>query len=526
MAMLAVFALVAGGIYLIRQRRDRRKGVLMIACALVILGNILIWTMPAHAAATRPAGADGPDRLQQAAIAVDSGDCKKAMSLAGPALKAAAAADAGDRSAPLAYTVAAFCALRSGDQAAAYRAALAGTRFDKAPNMLWTLRLELEIFASRHAEAVTTVEAMRDGRGGALNAMPIRSMYRLTGDLDKAKAVALQRRLLRVLTDNAYDPDEAVAPLDGFRQSYAAILLADGDTAGATAQIRQIEEPSVAIELWADPRFRPLLPPDFDIRAVTERALAAAMATREQNGNLLEPINRAGRHLRVLGRLQASLEVLETARANGRELASFSDADTYANWWWDEMARTYAALNRPDDAIAALRAGGAISEMGSINVSQLINLAGLQSAFDRPADALVTLAPFATAKRPVSPYGEAEMRFQRGCASALTGDLKAMASDRDYLESHRADHPRALLGLLLCIGDLDAAAGVVIAQLDDPDQRVAMRLFLADYDAPVVALPPDPIDRQLPALKARADVQAAITRAGGALRVPLQSQPM
>jgi predicted MFS family arabinose efflux permease len=44
-AMLAVFACVIGGIYLIRTRRDRRKGVLMIAMALVLLGNVLIWTM-------------------------------------------------------------------------------------------------------------------------------------------------------------------------------------------------------------------------------------------------------------------------------------------------------------------------------------------------------------------------------------------------------------------------------------------------------------------------------------------------
>jgi predicted MFS family arabinose efflux permease len=40
-----VFACVIGGIYLIRTRRDRRKGVLMIAMALVLLGNVLIWTM-------------------------------------------------------------------------------------------------------------------------------------------------------------------------------------------------------------------------------------------------------------------------------------------------------------------------------------------------------------------------------------------------------------------------------------------------------------------------------------------------
>ncbi|RIA45610.1 hypothetical protein DFR49_0131 [Hephaestia caeni] len=44
-AMLAAFALVIGGIVLIRQGEDRRKGVLMLVMAAVLVGNVLIWTM-------------------------------------------------------------------------------------------------------------------------------------------------------------------------------------------------------------------------------------------------------------------------------------------------------------------------------------------------------------------------------------------------------------------------------------------------------------------------------------------------
>ncbi|SNT04845.1 hypothetical protein SAMN06295912_13424 [Sphingomonas laterariae] len=46
-AMLAIFALIAGGVYLIRTRRDRRKGVLMLVAAAVFFGNVLLWTLPA-----------------------------------------------------------------------------------------------------------------------------------------------------------------------------------------------------------------------------------------------------------------------------------------------------------------------------------------------------------------------------------------------------------------------------------------------------------------------------------------------
>ena len=46
-SMLAVFALCAGGGWLIVKRRNRKQGVLMLVAALVLLGNVLIWAWPA-----------------------------------------------------------------------------------------------------------------------------------------------------------------------------------------------------------------------------------------------------------------------------------------------------------------------------------------------------------------------------------------------------------------------------------------------------------------------------------------------
>lgn len=43
-AVLAVLALAWGGVTVLR-RGDRQRGVLMLVCALVILGNVLIWTV-------------------------------------------------------------------------------------------------------------------------------------------------------------------------------------------------------------------------------------------------------------------------------------------------------------------------------------------------------------------------------------------------------------------------------------------------------------------------------------------------
>ncbi|MEN2785112.1 hypothetical protein ACFOKI_14210 [Sphingomonas qilianensis] len=44
-AMLGVFACVVGGVYLLATGRERKRAVLMLVMAGVLLANVLIWTM-------------------------------------------------------------------------------------------------------------------------------------------------------------------------------------------------------------------------------------------------------------------------------------------------------------------------------------------------------------------------------------------------------------------------------------------------------------------------------------------------
>jgi thiol:disulfide interchange protein len=46
-AMLAALVLMIGGAWLIMKKRDARQGVLMIVMALVLIANVVIWTLPA-----------------------------------------------------------------------------------------------------------------------------------------------------------------------------------------------------------------------------------------------------------------------------------------------------------------------------------------------------------------------------------------------------------------------------------------------------------------------------------------------
>jgi hypothetical protein len=46
LALLAVFALLGGGVVLFRKDGFRTQAILMVIAALVLFGNILIWTTP------------------------------------------------------------------------------------------------------------------------------------------------------------------------------------------------------------------------------------------------------------------------------------------------------------------------------------------------------------------------------------------------------------------------------------------------------------------------------------------------
>ena len=46
LTMIAIVALVWGGGVLLRRGNDRKRAILMLVAAVVLLGNVLIWSLP------------------------------------------------------------------------------------------------------------------------------------------------------------------------------------------------------------------------------------------------------------------------------------------------------------------------------------------------------------------------------------------------------------------------------------------------------------------------------------------------
>lgn len=461
------------------------------------------------------------ETAKRALAASERDDCPEALQILKPLLKPGAMDGLPETTAAVPYHIAAMCHARVGNLAEARRLALAGTALPGALDEFWHFRLGYDVYAKDYAAAVATMTAMTQGRGRALNTMEISVLHQLHRALREAKTDALYLQFLGIVTDDAYDPDEPGLTKDGYRQALAVKLVEKGDRAGAAALVAQMETASILVEMSVDTRFRSIIPADFDARATAERELAKTRAVIERHPDSLSALTKGAGILRSLGRPKEALELLERARAGGRKPADYADAADYLNWWWDSLARTQEMLGDADAALAAYGHGAGLEESGVGNVSQVINLAHSRNRFGRFAEALKGL-PATEAGFAVSPYGAMEMRLARGCANAALGNAQALAADVAYAREHAKDHRDVLPGLLLCAADMDGAAAAVIANLEDGDHRPRALLMLSDYDPQLPGYPLHPFEKPLDALKQRADVKAAIERAGGIRRIPLQ----
>jgi hypothetical protein len=483
----------------------RRNWVALVAATLLGTGA---------ASAQTAATAD----IQKALDAVRQGDCATAMRIARPALNPDRLAKLAEADAAGVYLVAATCLPRDGDMAGGRRAAMAGTALASASDVLWMTRLALDMQAADYPAASATVTAMAPRHITALNGFPLPWLYELGRKLKAPGLEAPRAAFLRVVGGDSYRSIYPWASKDLFREDLARILLDEGDREAAAALVRQIAEPYALLELSLDTRLGAIVSPDVDLRAAAEAELGRARDEMARFPFALAPILGAARDLRMLGRPDEALALLNSATANGK-LSAYLDAKDQANWWWNSVAEANQMLGNTDAAFAAYREGAAKGERGYENVSQVINLAHAQVRAERYADALATIGAL---KGNTSPFGAMEAAQARGCANAGLKNMAALAADRAFVAEHEKDNRDVAVDLSICAGDLDAAAAAMIRMLDDPDARVRALILLSDYDPPLPHHRQGPYPAGYAALKQRADVKAAIARAGGTRRVPLQ----
>ena len=487
--------------------------------------GVTLAIIPANAAAKKTASSNVSQKtgenLKRIGEAYERDDCATVLKLGAPIIDAPDRSGLGDDIAALLFQMLGYCEWKQESKDRAYSHALKGTALDEASDYLWRMRLALEMDLKRDDEAIATIHAMTQGRGAALNSFDVGGMWQFHNHLKNAGKQDLRRRLLQILSSDAYSPDDLFGSNEGFRYAYAEILADAGDSTAARQIIAGLRNASILSKASVDPRFRAFLPASLDFRAAAEAELARDRDAMAIYPNRLAAIVNTAGTLRMLGRPQEAIDLLLAAGPRVADEKEFTDREEYLNWYWDALGRSYEMLGRYDEMVAAFTKGAERKEGSEPNVSQVINLAHAQYGLGRGDEALRTISVFEDGRQS-SPYGQMEMHLARGCALAVAGRPADAAPDLAFAREHEKDHPEALADLLLCLGDMDGAAAAFIRRLEDPDRRADALLQLSDYDDPPVTRRPHPIHAGLDVLKKRPDITAAIEKAGGVRRFRLQ----
>jgi hypothetical protein len=309
-------------------------------------------------------------------------------------------------------------------------------------------------------------------------------------------------------------------------RDHAAALLERGQQARAQALASRITSGVILASMRVDRRFDPLVradPARYEVGPAFERALASARARSTLEPRNLADVNEVAGLLLQLNRPGEALALADDALARALPASGPSAFDDPGeiNWTMNRRASALLALGRTDEAVAELVRAMRRPERGELNISQAINLAQMQCAAGRPADALQTLAD--VSPRGVSPYGLMNIEYARACALSRTGDRAGLERSLAFMREHRGDGLKLLFLALLRANDLDGAASEIVARLDAPDERLDALLDLQDYALTTQA---SDWDRELAgrvaALRARPEVKAAIARWGRVEALPIR----
>jgi len=311
----------------------------------------------------------------------------------------------------------------------------------------------------------------------------------------------------------------------------ALLQLAHGDRSGAIASLSLLTDPSAIISVLADNRFKEVrdsLPRRLDVVETLRREVEISYKEVADNPSKLEPVNHLAADLLTALRTEEALQVVESAIAkasgpDGRK--HYKDYNEQYVWLLDTRGRALFLLGRWDEAITQLQAASHLKEHGTVNVSQVINLGTLYNRLQRPEDARNEIKQLEPGT--MSPFGEMQMTDVQLSAALQLGDSTEAARALDYMRVHQDDAIQSYEEALIMADRIDDAAKLLIARLENPDERIKALMSVQHFDesGPAAALPrAQELRRRWVAVTGRADVRASIARIGSvgayALRNP------
>ena len=294
----------------------------------------------------------------------------------------------------------------------------------------------------------------------------------------------------------------------------ALLLLEQGSLREAIDVSTHIIEPYVLIAMRADRRFDALVaahPDQFDVELAADRELKFFQSLSDEHPKSLALKARVMEALlheqHYAAMLAASDYAVQEIRATNFPDKLYDDYVEEHGSYFELRSVALQREGRWDEAVAQLVEAGHEGD-----ISQLINLASLYCALDRPKDALTVISPLGATR--TSAYGAMQVEAIRLQSAVQLGDRAQLSRSMQYLSSHHSDAPRAYLYVLIVAKQLDQAARYLITKLEDKELRQSILPDIQEYLLTPGTKAELEIEAQWRSIVARKEVQAAIHKVG------------
>lgn len=392
---------------------------------------------------------------------------------------------------------------------------LAATAEPEASALAWSTRFIHAAVDEKREDALLALEnaaAKADDR--TVDLYNDRVVFRFWDQLKDDKAA--RARMAAALEQIDWRPKARTSTPDSIWLAHASELLDAGDQAGAARFARKVSHVEVLVAMRTDRRFSDIIdaqPEAFDLKFAALATLAADQPELERTPLDAESVQAVAYDLRVLGRFEEALSLLEAA-IRLPDLKNHRGED-WRNWIENERALVLVELGRFEEAVEAMRKASRANEMGGTNVSQTINLASMLNELGRFREVLTVLEPLAT-ENSASPYGEMWIASNRACAYAGLQRLDQAQAEMKFLEDHVADNRVAHRVATLCLGDEEATARNLIDHLGSDEPIRALASFSKSRIEPPIPARARLLKERLERVQQRPEVRAAFDAVGRA----------
>lgn len=398
---------------------------------------------------------------------------------------------------------------RMGD---AVKQAQASAALDRTPNAVMMVAVYGDAAGQHDVAAESLVAFVREWPEDAeMRMVQIAwSTYRAWSD-----APARQRAFLQALFDARLDPSDT--DVSDLWFELARLHLDAGDVAAAKAVAAEMKGLRNANKMRVDRRFDPVLadaPQLGDYKAQAARLLDS-LRTKQEDAPRAMPLRVAiAEEMVLLGDYPAALAYIDDTLAGvrGGSEEEWGSVE-YAAFLLRVRASAHLRQGKPQQAIEDFEMASMFVPPGGVDVPRLM-LGDALCDLGRPKDA--------EAAADIDAGGVSWLtrvsQLIRVCAAAGAGDTARARALADALrEVAKVDEQGLVVTAYLHVGDVDAAAPLYIAALDNPAERSEM-LVWAQKDRRLEPMPGLVAYRKaLDAMMARPDVQAALQKYGRVL---------